>query len=48
MELATVRLRRRLEQSVRGDESLQQLLDEVAARKLDPATAAQRLLDALS
>jgi LAO/AO transport system kinase len=45
MELATVRLRRRLEQSVRGDESLQQLLDEVVARRLDPASAAQKLLD---
>jgi LAO/AO transport system kinase len=45
MELATVRLRRRLEQSVRGDEELQKLLDEVVARRLDPASAAQRLLD---
>jgi LAO/AO transport system kinase len=45
MELATVRLRRRLEQSVRGDESLQALLDEVAARRLDPASAAQQLLE---
>jgi LAO/AO transport system kinase len=45
MELATVRLRRRLEESVRGDESLQALLDEVVARRLDPASAAQRLLD---
>jgi LAO/AO transport system kinase len=45
LELATVRLRRRLEASVREDESLQELLDEVAARRLDPATAAQRLLD---
>jgi LAO/AO transport system kinase len=45
MELATVRLRRRLEQSVRGDESLQQLLDEVVARRLDPASAAQQLLE---
>jgi LAO/AO transport system kinase len=45
LELATVRLRRRLEASVREDESLQQLLDEVVARRLDPASAAQRLLD---
>jgi LAO/AO transport system kinase len=45
MELATVRLRRRLEESVRGDESLQALLDEVVARRLDPASAAQRLLE---
>jgi LAO/AO transport system kinase len=45
MELATVRLRRRLEESVRGDESLQALLDEVVARRLDPASAARRLLE---
>jgi LAO/AO transport system kinase len=45
MELATVRLRRRLEESVRGSDELQRLLDEVVARKLDPATAAQRLLE---
>src|SRR5205085_11374088 len=41
MELATVRLRRRLEESVRGDAELQKLLDEVVARRLDPASAAQ-------
>jgi LAO/AO transport system kinase len=45
MELATVRLRRRLEESVRDDPSLQELLDEVVARRLDPASAAQKLLD---
>ncbi len=47
MELATVRLRRRLEESVRGDESVQELLDEVVARRLDPASAASRLLELL-
>jgi LAO/AO transport system kinase len=45
MELATVRLRRRLEESVRDDAGLQDLLDEVVARRLDPASAAQRLLE---
>ena len=45
MELATVRLRRRLEASVRGDENLRKLLDEVVARRLDPASAATRLLE---
>jgi LAO/AO transport system kinase len=45
MELATVRLRRRLEESVRDDAGLQDLLDEVVARRLDPASAAQKLLD---
>jgi LAO/AO transport system kinase len=45
MELATVRLRRRLEESVREDDSVRELLDEVAARRLDPASAAARLLE---
>src|SRR6476659_2340259 len=48
MELATVRLRRRLEESVREDESLKELLDEVVARRLDPASAATKLLDDFS
>jgi GTPase len=47
MELATVRLRRQLESSVRGNEELQELLDEVVARRLDPASAATRLLQEL-
>src|SRR5919199_1562733 len=45
MELATVRLRRQLEASVRADDELQKLLDEVVSRRLDPASAATRLLD---
>jgi LAO/AO transport system kinase len=48
MELATVRLRRKLEASVKGDEELQKLLDEVVSRRLDPASAATRLLDDLN
>jgi LAO/AO transport system kinase len=47
MELATVRLRRQLEASVKADEELQKLLDEVVSRRLDPASAATRLLDDL-
>ena len=47
MELATVRLRRKLESSVKGDEELQQLLDEVVSRRLDPASAATKLLENL-
>src|SRR3954466_3849936 len=47
LELATVRLRRQLEASVRSDEELQTLLDEVVSRRLDPASAATRLLDDL-
>ena len=42
--LATARLRRELEASVREDASLQELLDRVAARELDPASAAEALL----
>jgi LAO/AO transport system kinase len=47
MELATARLRRKLEGSVHADQELQELLDEVVARRLDPATAATKLLDDL-
>src|SRR5438128_2151636 len=45
MELATVRMRRRLDESVHEDAEVQQLLDEVVARRLDPASAAAQLLD---
>jgi len=45
LALATARLRRRLEERVRDDESVQELLDEVVARRLDPASAAARLLE---
>src|SRR5918999_6503817 len=42
---ATARLRRPLEAQVRDDESVQELLDEVVARRLDPASAAAKLLE---
>src|SRR5436309_3111617 len=45
MELATVRLRRKLEESVREDASVQELFSEVVQRRLDPATAAAKLLE---
>ncbi len=45
MALATIRLRRRLEESVRRDDSVKALLDDVVARRLDPASAATQLLD---
>ena len=45
MALATARLRRRLDESVREDEEVRKLLDEVVARRLDPATAAAKLLE---
>ena len=45
LALSAARLRRGLEARVREDESVQELLDEVVARRLDPASAAARLLD---
>src|SRR4051794_23953402 len=45
MALAGARLRRKLEESVREDESVRELLDEVIARRLDPASAAAKLLE---
>jgi LAO/AO transport system kinase len=43
--LATARMRRRIEAHVREDDSVKELLDEVAARRLDPASAAAKLLE---
>jgi LAO/AO transport system kinase len=45
LSLATARLRRRLEASVREDADVQHLLDEVVARRLDPASAAGSILE---
>jgi LAO/AO transport system kinase len=45
LALAAGRMRRRLEESVREDADVQALLDEVVARRLDPASAATRLLE---
>ncbi|MFN2615508.1 MAG: methylmalonyl Co-A mutase-associated GTPase MeaB [Thermoleophilaceae bacterium] len=45
LALAAVRLRRRLEDSVRDDAEVKQLLDAVVARRLDPASAAAKLLE---
>src|SRR5439155_5374083 len=45
LALATARMRRRLEDSVREDADVQHLLDEVVARRLDPASAAGSILD---
>ncbi len=42
--LATVRLRRALEHSLEADPQVQKLLDEVVARRLDPASAASAIL----
>jgi LAO/AO transport system kinase len=45
LELTTIRLRRRLEESIRSDDSVQELLDAVVSRRLDPASAAAKLLE---
>jgi LAO/AO transport system kinase len=45
LALAATRLRRRLDAQVRDDPSVQELLDEVVARRLDPASAAAKLLE---
>jgi len=45
LALAAGRLRRELEAQVREDESVKELLDEVVARRLDPASAAAKLLE---
>jgi len=44
LELATVRLRRRLHEHV-GDPEVEELLDAVVQRRLDPASAAAKLLE---
>jgi LAO/AO transport system kinase len=45
LALASARLRRELEEQVREDASVQELLDAVVERRLDPASAAARLLE---
>jgi LAO/AO transport system kinase len=45
LALAAGRLRRRLEESLRDDASVRELLDEVVERRIDPSTAATRLLE---
>ncbi len=43
--IATARLRRRLEDELREDPEFEKLLDDVVARRLDPASAATALLE---
>jgi LAO/AO transport system kinase len=43
--LAAVRLRRQLERSTAGDEDVRELLERVVRRELDPASAAEQLLE---
>jgi LAO/AO transport system kinase len=45
LALATFRMRRSLEESVREDPEVQRLLDEVVQRRLDPASAAGTILE---
>ncbi len=45
LAIATARMRRRLEDELREDAEFQRLLDEVVARRLDPASAAAALLE---
>jgi LAO/AO transport system kinase len=46
LSIATFRMRRELEASVRDDRHVQELLDKVVARELDPASAAGDILEA--
>jgi len=45
LAIAAARMRRRLEAELAGDAEFQHLLDEVVARRLDPASAATTLLE---
>lgn len=45
LSLATMRVRRALEVSLEQDESFARLVDEVAARRVDPATAAGQIAE---
>jgi LAO/AO transport system kinase len=45
LAIATFRLRRELEASVREDPDVQELLDQVVSREIDPASAAVRILE---
>jgi LAO/AO transport system kinase len=45
LAIATYRMRRELEESVREDEQVQELLDRVVSRELDPASAAASILE---
>jgi LAO/AO transport system kinase len=45
LAIATYRMRRELEESVREDEDVRELLDRVVSRELDPASAAASILE---
>jgi len=46
LAIATYRMRRELEASVREDPEVRELLDRVVSRELDPASAATTILEA--
>jgi GTPase len=46
LAIATFRMRRELEASIREDADVKDLLDKVVTRQLDPASAASRILEA--
>jgi LAO/AO transport system kinase len=48
LALATSRMRRRLEERVAGDPAFAELLEEVVQRRLDPASAADRLMEGVT
>ena len=45
LAIATFRMRRELEESLRDDEEVRELLDRVVSRELDPASAATTILE---
>jgi LAO/AO transport system kinase len=45
LAIATFRMRRELEESLREDQEVQDLLDRVVSRELDPASAATTILE---
>ena len=45
LAIATARMRRELEEKLRADDHIQELLDRVVARELDPASAATTILE---
>jgi LAO/AO transport system kinase len=45
LALATTRMRRRLQESISQDDEVRELLDQVVARRLDPASAAGTILE---
>jgi LAO/AO transport system kinase len=45
LAIASARMRRELEEALHEDEHVQELLDRVVARELDPASAATTILE---